>query len=157
MFVQASKSEDASLLRNRINYDLSKFYSTDPISSSGFVLISKHSLAQTLKLKPGTPYWKGSVSTVDLLALTSSDQLLIKLQKLFTILQNKLSYCGGQLYCALSLSVSVPCSNEPKNVLTVVFTLLILFRDISGRAFLDRYEARRPEINVKTNSQSCPW
>ncbi len=41
-------------------------------------------------LKPGNPYWWERLSSVDLLVPTSSDQLLLKLQTIFTFLQNKL-------------------------------------------------------------------
>jgi len=39
---------------------------------------------------PGKPYWKGRLSTVDLLALTSLDQLILKLKYYLPLLQNKL-------------------------------------------------------------------
>jgi hypothetical protein len=41
------------------------------------------------RVKPGNPYWRGRLSTVDLLALTSLDQLLFIMQTLCTFLQNK--------------------------------------------------------------------
>ena len=40
--------------------------------------------------KPGKTNWRGRLSTVDLLVLTSLDQLLLKLKTLFTFLLNKL-------------------------------------------------------------------
>jgi hypothetical protein len=40
--------------------------------------------------------WRGRLSTVNLRVLTSLDQLLLILQTLFTFLQNKLPYWGGQ-------------------------------------------------------------
>ncbi len=40
--------------------------------------------------RPGNPYWRGRLSTVDLLVLTSLDQLVKILKTLFTFLQSKL-------------------------------------------------------------------
>jgi hypothetical protein len=57
-----------------------------------------------LTLLSGNPYWKGRLSTVDLLVLISLDMLLLLLQKLFTILQNKLTYGGGQLFLTIPFS-----------------------------------------------------
>jgi len=48
------------------------------------------------RFKPGKSYWRGRLSTVDLLGLTSLDQLLFIL--LFTILLIKLLWLAGQLY-----------------------------------------------------------
>jgi len=44
------------------------------------------------------PHLGGRLSTVDLLVLTSLDNLLLTLETLFTFLQNKLSQLGGLLY-----------------------------------------------------------
>ena len=41
-------------------------------------------------ISPGNPLLKEGLSTVDLLVITSLDQLLLKLKKLFSFLQNKL-------------------------------------------------------------------
>jgi hypothetical protein len=53
---------------------------------------------------PCLEYWntyrRGRVSTVDLLVLISSDQMLLILKKYFYFLQNKLPLRGGQLYWA---------------------------------------------------------
>jgi len=48
--------------------------------------------------KSGNPYSRGSLSTVDLLAVTSLNQLLWILKTSFTFLQNKLPYRGGKPY-----------------------------------------------------------
>jgi hypothetical protein len=53
---------------------------------------------------PRKSYWRGRLSTIDLLMLTSLDQLLFMLKILFTFLQNKLTQWGGQMYCAFRLS-----------------------------------------------------
>jgi len=50
--------------------------------------------------KPGNPNWKGRISTVDLLLLTSSNLLLFILKLHFSFLQNNLSQWGGQLQWA---------------------------------------------------------
>ncbi len=42
--------------------------------------------------KPGNPYRRARLSTVDLLVLTSLDQLVFTLKILFASLQNKLAY-----------------------------------------------------------------
>ncbi len=42
-------------------------------------------------VQAGNPYKRGRISMVDLLVLTSLDWLLLKVETLFTILQNKLS------------------------------------------------------------------
>jgi len=43
-------------------------------------------------LLPGMPYLRGRLSTLDLLVVTSLDNLLLILKTLFTFLQNKLPY-----------------------------------------------------------------
>jgi hypothetical protein len=60
----------------------------------------------TVKIRDGKPYWKGRLSTVDLLVLTSLNQLLFLfvLQTIFTFLQNKLPKWGGHLYWAFPFS-----------------------------------------------------
>ncbi len=55
---------------------------------------------------PGKPYWRGSMSTLDLLVLTSLYQLLFKEKLNFHCLQNNLSVWGGQLYWAFPFSKS---------------------------------------------------
>jgi len=49
-------------------------------------------------IQTGNSYCSGRFSTIDLLVLTSLDQLLLILQTLFTFLLNKLYLGGGQLY-----------------------------------------------------------
>ncbi len=40
-------------------------------------------------LKPGSPYWRENISTIDFLVLTSSDQLFLMLKNIFfSYLQN---------------------------------------------------------------------
>ncbi len=59
------------------------------------------------KLAPaGKPYWRGRIRTVDLLVLTSLDQLLFKLKLNFLFLQNNLSLLWGQLHWAFPFSNS---------------------------------------------------
>ncbi len=54
------------------------------------------------------PLLKGKFSTVDLLVLTSSDQLLLRLKTLFTFIQNNYPY--EEVNCTEPPpSVSVPC------------------------------------------------
>jgi hypothetical protein len=48
-------------------------------------------LLPTLALNQGILTEKGIINTIDLLALTSLDEVLLILQKLFTLLQNMLS------------------------------------------------------------------
>jgi hypothetical protein len=55
----------------------------------------------------GKPYWRGKSSTVNLLVLTSLDQLIFILNIFLLMLQNKLPLWGGQLYYAFPLSI--PC------------------------------------------------
>ncbi len=57
-----------------------------------------------LMVKTGKTNWRGRLSTVDLLALTSLDQLLLKLKTFFTFLQNELPKWGVQLYWAFPFS-----------------------------------------------------
>ncbi len=59
--------------------------------------------------KAGNPYWKGMISTVDLLVLTGLDLLLLFKQTLFSFDLHKATKWGGKLYCTgPSPSVSVP-------------------------------------------------
>ncbi len=51
----------------------------------------------------GKSCYRGMLTTVDLLALTSLDQLLLHWKCFFTFLQNKLPYLGGQLHWAFPL------------------------------------------------------
>ncbi len=55
---------------------------------------------------PGNPYWRGRLSTVDLLVLTSLDQPLLKMLTLFTYKQNKQPLSVGQPYWAFPFSKS---------------------------------------------------
>jgi hypothetical protein len=52
----------------------------------------------------GSPYSTGRISTVDLLVLTSSFELLSTLKLYFSLLRNNLSYWGGQPYRAFPFS-----------------------------------------------------
>ncbi len=63
-------------------------------------------------VKPGNPYWKGTLSTVDLLELTSLDQLLLILRTFFTFFY-KTSYLNEEVNCTMrSRQVSIPWSNS---------------------------------------------
>jgi hypothetical protein len=66
----------------------------------------------------GKPYWRGRLSTLYLLVLTSLYRLLLMMQTLFTFLQNKLHWLGGQPYRRFP-SVSVPCIGH-WNLLVVI-------------------------------------
>jgi hypothetical protein len=69
-----------------------------------FYLETHYSLVM---LEAGIPYWRGRLSTVDLLELTGSDQLLLIVQTLFFC---KTSYVNEEANCSgPSPSVSVPC------------------------------------------------
>ncbi len=62
---------------------------------------------QFRSLLSGNPYWRGRISTIDLLVLTSSDQLLFILKLYF--LSYKTSYLNKEVNCIVpSLSVRVP-------------------------------------------------
>ncbi len=59
--------------------------------------------------RSGNPYWKGRLSTADLLVLTSLDPLLSILKTLFTFFY-KTCYLNEEVNCTEPLpSVSVPC------------------------------------------------
>ncbi len=88
----------------------------------------------------GNPYWRGKISTIDLLVLTSSNQLLLILKLYFSHLQNNLSYCGGQSYWAFPFS---------KGSLATVFSLS--YRE--WKCWLFRCEGRR----VTWRSQPSWW
>ncbi len=61
--------------------------------------------------RPGNPYWRSKISTVDLLVLTSSDQLLLIQEK---ILFFKTSFLNEEVNrTELSPSVRVPCRDPP--------------------------------------------
>ncbi len=51
-------------------------------------------------------YWRGRISTIDLLVRTGSDQLLFILKKYFSFILNKLSEWGGHPYWAFSFGKS---------------------------------------------------
>jgi hypothetical protein len=55
-------------------------------------------------IRPGNLYWRGRLSTVDLLVLTSINQLIFRLKIFLPVLQNKLPNRGGQVYWALPFS-----------------------------------------------------
>ncbi len=64
-----------------VNYNSKKFYRSGP---------RRRSFSPTGWAYPGKPYWKGrSLSTVDLLVLTSIDQLLLTMQTLFTFFKKR--------------------------------------------------------------------
>ncbi len=61
-----------------------------------------------LRFGAGKPYWRGSISTVDLLVLTSLDQLLWELKLNFPFY--KTTYLNEEVNCTEpSPSVRVPC------------------------------------------------
>ncbi len=63
--------------------------------------------------KAGNPYWKGRLSTIDLLVLTSLDQLFLYSQCYLHLLQN-----NDEVNCTEpSPSVSVPCHKLKNNAL----------------------------------------
>jgi len=65
--------------------------------------------------RPGNPYWLGRISTIDLLELTISDQLL-HIPKIFLLVSYKrcLSWLGGQLYWVFPFQWGFPGKTEPK-------------------------------------------
>ncbi len=71
-----------------------------------------NTLTTTLRLyHAGNPYWKGRISTVDLLVLTSSNQLLIILKKCLYFIQNNLSQYK-EVNCTYSSPLeNIPCIN----------------------------------------------
>ncbi len=56
------------------------------------------------RLQSRKSYWRGRLSTVDLLVLTRLDQLLFYWKYYIPLLQNKLPKWGGQLYWAFPFS-----------------------------------------------------
>ncbi len=61
-------------------------------------------------LQPRNTDWRGRLSTVDLLVLTSLDKLLLKLKTLFT--SYKMSWINEEVNCTEpSPSVCIPCCN----------------------------------------------
>ncbi len=61
----------------------------------------------------GNPYGRGRVSTVDLLVITASAEVLFMLKLYFSVLQT--SYLNEEVNCVeLSSSVSVSCLLESK-------------------------------------------
>jgi len=64
-----------------------------------FIFLFRHLPLNMLRWeKAGKSHWRRRISTVDLLVLTSLNQLLFIMQILFTFLLKKLSYSGGQPY-----------------------------------------------------------
>ncbi len=53
----------------------------------------------------GNPYWRGSISTVDLLSLSSSDQLLFMLKRCFSF-----------SYKTTNLNLEVKCTNPSPSI-----------------------------------------
>ncbi len=73
--------------KSDIAVTLVKRHSAD---SRGTKKISQLSIPPKTQIsKPGKPFWGERISTVDLLVLTSLDQLIFKLKILFLFLQNK--------------------------------------------------------------------
>ncbi len=78
------------------------------VHSFGSVAVNNN-LSTVLK-RAGKSYWRGRLSTVDLLVLTSLDQLLFAVM-IFFYLCYKTSYLNEEVNCTEpSPSVSVPCS-----------------------------------------------
>jgi hypothetical protein len=76
-------------------------------NSISFIQLFSPSMFQSLQ--PGNPYWRGCLSTVDLLVLTSLDQLLVILQTTFTFF-SKTRYLNKEVNrTEPSPSVSVRC------------------------------------------------
>ncbi len=66
-----------------------------------------HFKSKTL-LKPGKPYWRGRLSTVDLPVLTSLDQLLFVLKSLFTNFTKQAPLMRKSIVLSLSLQLLFP-------------------------------------------------
>jgi hypothetical protein len=64
--------------------------------------------AQSTLFRPGKLYWRGRLSTVDLLVLTSLDQLLLIMQTLLSF--NKTSFLNEELHCTVPLQLVFPVS-----------------------------------------------
>jgi hypothetical protein len=64
-------------------------------------------------LKPGNTIWRGRLSTVDLLVLTSLDELLFILKILLTFVTKHATLMRRST--VLNLPVRVPCSNKQIN------------------------------------------
>ncbi len=83
-----------------------------------FILLSlwfHPSLLISVCLRTGNPHWRGRLSTVDLLVITSLVKLLLILKHY--LLSNKTSYLNEEVNRTdLSPSVSVPCSGAPLGV-----------------------------------------
>jgi hypothetical protein len=98
------------------------FFSSPPLSSATFSFLCLH-------VSTGKPYGRGKLSTFDLLVLTSLNQLLYKLKKIFTFLQ-KTSYLNeeGNLtepFPSVRIPWSLPIASGYSNVLVVPSSLSI--------------------------------
>ena len=58
---------------------------------------------QCLRVKARNPFWRGRLSTVDLLILTSIEQLFLLLQRLFTFLRKQATLLRRSTVLSLSL------------------------------------------------------
>jgi hypothetical protein len=84
------------------------------------VLVYK-AVAVLLWCKPGNPYWRGRLSIVDLLPLTSLDPLLLKMQTLFIYFFYETSYLYEEVSCTEpSPSVRIPCGNSRPDTVVAV-------------------------------------
>jgi hypothetical protein len=63
-------------------------------------------------LKPGNPYSRGRLSTIDLLVQTNLDHLIVLMKILFTFFYKK--YLNEEVNCTEPFpSVSIPCESRP--------------------------------------------
>ncbi len=60
--------------------------------------------------RPGKPYWRGRLSTVDLLVLTGLDQLLLIVKILFTFFTNQATLMRRSTVLSFSLRLVFPAS-----------------------------------------------
>ncbi len=81
-----------------IIYGHKKIYDTAIELTSKFIWQEGVSIPQ-----PGKSIWRGRLSTVDLLVLTSLNHLIFKLKILFTFQQNKLPWYGRLWYRSFPL------------------------------------------------------
>jgi hypothetical protein len=81
-------------------------------------------------LAAGNPYWKGRLSTVDLLVLTSLDQLLLILPILFSFFTNKATLMRRSTVLSLPLRLVFPVcldgADEPSICLSCLWKKYIL-------------------------------
>ncbi len=98
----------------------------------------------------GNPYWRGSLSTVDVLVLTSSDKLLLYWKYNFNLsfLQNKL---GGQPYWAFPFS---SCSLSTCNRQHCTCLACLCWLDANRNLFL---WVDLPKVAKASTVLSSPW